>query len=85
MGMQTALGTGQGRLAQRLERGPSEGRAFHFLEKLNDVVFLISSAMGEMEGRLGIPTLPTAPSRMPWVPVHTLSPQACLVWQFGGT
>lgn len=58
--MQTALGTGQGRLAQRPERGPSEGRAFHFLEKLNDV-FLTSSAMGEMEGRLGIPILPTAP------------------------
>lgn len=36
-GMQTALGTGQERLAQRPERGPSEGRAFHFLEKLNDV------------------------------------------------
>lgn len=59
--MQTALGTGQGRLAQEPERGPSEGRAFHFLEKLNDVVFLTSSAMGEMAGWPGIPTLPTAP------------------------
>lgn len=67
------MGTGQGRLAQKPERVPSEGRAFHFLEKLNDVVFLMSGAWERCRDGLVSPYCLQPPSRMPWVPVHTVS------------
>lgn len=68
-----SLGHWAGKAGTEARKSTFRRKTFHFLEKLNNVVFLMSGAWERCRDGLVSPHCPQPPSRMPWVPVHTVS------------